>query len=157
MQRFINSKIIDWIAACFISFLGYLSPLKEIAHMMLFFFLLDIIYGWLADRKVNNAKFQPAKVWNKTVPRIILSIILLVCAFMLDANTGQEYVSVYKILGWFISSLLILSIARNGYLVTNWHAIPLLGKLLKNKFEKQTGINIDEITKTANNNENAKH
>ena len=146
----------DWLIAIFISLVGYLSPLKEIAHMMLFFFLVDVIYGWLADRKLNNGeidpetrqiirvKFQPNKVWNKTVPRIILSIILLICAFMLDTNTDQEYVSIYKIGGWVISSLLIVSIAKNGYIVTKWEAIPFLGKMLQKKFNDQTGMEIND-------------
>lgn len=138
------NKIIDWLVASVISLLGYLSPIKDIAHMLVFFFILDVIYGWLADRKINKAKFQPRKVWNKTVPRMTLSIVLLVAAFILDDVTHQHFVSIYHILGWFIASLLVISIARNGYLVTNWSAIKYIEELFKRKVKSQTDIDIKD-------------
>lgn len=147
MHRFTNLlswNPAEWLAAVFISAMGYLSPIKNIAHMMLFLFFLDIIYGWLAARKLRNEKFRPAIIWKKTVPRIMLSIVLLIGAFMLDKETGQDFISIYRILGWFISALLLFSITKNGYIVTNWDAIPLIGKFIENKIEQQTGVELPD-------------
>jgi hypothetical protein len=46
--------------------------------------------------------------------------------------------------GWFICSLLFLSILKNGYIVTQWAAIPLIGKLIEKRIEKQTDTEIEE-------------
>jgi hypothetical protein len=46
-------------------------------------------------------------------------------------------------LGWGISALLFLSIARNGYVVTKWKSIPILEKWVEDKIEKETGIHIN--------------
>lgn len=143
MNSFLNS-ICDFLAAIFLTIIGYLLPLKNMAHLVLFFFFLDIIYGWLADRKLNGSKFKPAIVWAKTVPRIVLTILLLIMAYLLDEVSGQEYIQTYKVVGWFICSLLFLSILKNGYTVTQWNAIPLIGKLIEKRIEKQTDTDISE-------------
>ena len=77
-KHFVMEKIFEWIAAIFVSIIGYLSPIKDISHMLIFLFIIDVIYGWLADKKLNKGKFasngqplykgfQPKKVWMKTV------------------------------------------------------------------------------------------
>lgn len=142
MDNFFNT-VCDFIVAIFLTIIGYLSPLKNMAHLVMFFFFLDVIYGYLADKKVNGARFKTAVVWAKTVPRIILTILLLIMAFLLDEVSGQEYVQTYKIVGWFICSLLFLSILKNGYIVTQWSAIPLIGKLIEKRIEKQTETEIE--------------
>jgi phage-related holin len=143
MNNFLNT-LYDFIVAIFLTIIGYLLPLKNMAHLVLFFFFLDVIYGYLADRKQNGARFKTAIVWAKTVPRIILSIVLLIMAFMLDEVCSQEYIQTYKVVGWFICSLLFLSILKNGYIVTQWAAIPLIGKLIEKRIEKQTDTEIEE-------------
>ena len=134
------NKVYDFLVASLMSIAGYFSPLKDIAHMLIFFFLLDVLWGWLADKKKNNARFKPSIVWNKTVPRMALSILLLIACFMLDDRTDQHWVSIYKIVGWFIASLLIISITRNGVIVTGWKPLSGIEDIFVNKVEKQTGI-----------------
>lgn len=143
MNNFLSS-FYDFVVAIFLTIFGYLLPIKNMAHLVLFFFFLDIIYGWLADKKQNGSKFKPAIVWAKTVPRIVLTILLLIMAFLLDEVSGQEYIQTYKVVGWFICSLLFLSILKNGYVVTQWNAIPLIGKLIEKRIEKQTDTDISE-------------
>jgi|AntAceMinimDraft_15_1070371.scaffolds.fasta_scaffold08095_5 hypothetical protein len=58
IEGFISTKIWEFFTAVFLSVLGYFSPLKNIAHLVLFFFLVDIIYGYLADRKRNDGCFK---------------------------------------------------------------------------------------------------
>ena len=142
-NQYMWNKIIDWLAASVMSIIGYLSPIKDIAHMLVIFFLLDVLWGWLADRKLNNAPFKPSKVWNKTIPRMALAIVLLIACYMLDDRTDQHWISIYKVVGWFIASLLIISITRNGIIVTNWKPLGVIENIFKNRIEKQTGVKID--------------
>lgn len=137
-------NIKNFIIFVFTTVIGYLSPISSIVHVVLLFFLIDILYGWLADRKINNAKFQPKIVWEKTVPRIVLTIIALILAFILDEVTNQKWVTTYNLVGWSICSLLFLSIIRNGYIVTNWSVLKSIFYISKNKIEKETGINVNE-------------
>jgi len=145
MNNFFNT-LCDFVAAVFLTIIGYLVPLKNMAHLVLFFFFMDVVYGYLADRKLNGARFKTAIVWAKTVPRIILTIILLIMAFLLDEVSGQQYVQTYKVVGWFICSLLFLSILKNGYIVTQWSAIPLIGKLIAKRIQKETDTDLQETT-----------
>jgi len=144
MYRAWTPSIWETITAAIISAIGYFSPIKDITHMVLIFFFIDIIYGWRADKKLNGASFSPRKVWDKTVPRMMLTLVILLGAFVLDRETGQNFVHTYKIVGWFISALLLISIAKNGYLITNWGALNVIGKILKKKVEKESGIEITE-------------
>lgn len=135
IEGFITSKIVEFIVATFLSVLGYFSPLKNIAHLVLFFFFIDIIYGYMADRKTNRAKFKPSIIWKKTMPRVVLTFTLLICAFLLDKVSGQDFISTYNVLGWFVCSLLFISIAKNGYIITKWEAIPFIGQFISKKIK----------------------
>lgn len=140
--------ICDKLVFLFVSIVGYLSPIEHIAHVVLLFFFIDVIYGWLADRKKTGAKFQPKIVWAKTMPRVLFSIILLVITFLWDEETHQRWIETHLVVGWIINALLLLSILKNGYVVTNWSVIPIIGDALAKKVEKETGSKImkDEDT-----------
>lgn len=144
MHRLSYPSFWETVMATIISCIGYFSPIKNITHMVLLFFFIDIIYGWLRDRKINKAKFSPRIIWDKTVPRITLTIIILMGSFMLDQNTGQEWVSIYKTLGWFISALLLFSIAKNGYVVTGWNVFRLMRKAVNKKIKDEAGIELEK-------------
>lgn len=150
MNRFVSGfadKIYEFSIFLLSCFVGYFEPLKNIVHLVLFMFFLDIIYGWLADKKLTRAKFKPSLVWSKTMPRVLLSLILLIAAYVIDKETGQQWVNTYSILGWGISGLLFLSIAKNGYIVTKWKSIPILEKWVEDKIERETGIKINNEIK----------
>lgn len=135
-------RLADLFGAILVAFIGYFSPLSNVVHIVLIFFLVDVIYGWLADRKLNNARFQPGLVWKKTMPRILLSIVLLILSYIIDKETGQNWIDSYRVLGWAICGLLFMSILKNGYIVTNWGAIATIDKWAKRKVKEETGINI---------------
>ncbi len=125
-------------------FVGYFSPMKSVVHMVLVFFLVDVIYGWLAAKKLRGESFKPAIVWKKTMPRVLLSLVLLILAYIIDKETKQALINTTSVLGWGISALLFLSIAKNGYIVTKWKSIPILEKWVEDKIEKETGIKIKD-------------
>lgn len=139
-----GERLYDFFIFALASFVGYFSPMKNVVHMVLIFFLVDVIYGWLAAKKLRGEPFKPGIVWKKTMPRVLLSLVLLILAYIIDKETGQTWVNTYSILGWGISGLLFLSIAKNGYIVTNWKSIPVLEKWVEDKIEKETGIHIKE-------------
>jgi len=69
---------------------------------------------------------------------------------MWDTVFGQDYVSSYKFVGWFISGVLLFSIAKNGFQITKWEVFNSLGGIIKKKVEDQTGEKIEgNETKTA--------
>ena len=125
------------------SIVGYFLPVKNIVHLVLFFFLLDIAFGYWAARRLRQEKFSTRIVWQYTMPRILISIVLIISAYMWDNVFNQEFISTYKLIGWFICGILIFSVAKNGYKITDWEMFPLIGKLFSKKIEEQTGINLE--------------
>lgn len=140
-------RITDGVGAMIVAFAGYFSPLSHVAHLVLIFFAVDVLYGWLADRKLNNAPFKPSLVWKKTMPRVLLSITLLILSFIIDKETGQTWIDTYRVVGWAICGLIFMSILKNGYVVTNWMAIKSIDRWAKRKVKEETGLVIkdDEV------------
>ncbi len=133
------SLFVGLLTAC----LGYILPVKNIVHLVLFFFLLDIVFGYWAARKLRNEKFSTKIIWNTTMPRTLLSIVLIICSFLWDEVFQQNMVDTYRVIGWFICGVLIYSIAKNGYKITHWEMFPLIGYLMANKIKKETGVDIE--------------
>lgn len=123
----------SFIAGAFTAFLGYFLPIRDIVHLLIFFFFLDVIIGYWASRKLYGKRFMVSIVWKHTIPRMILSLILIIGAYMWDSTYQQEYVSTYKIIGWFISGLLLYSIAENAYCITRWTMFKKIGKAIKDQ------------------------
>lgn len=147
MEEFLYNlycRLTDRLGALMVAFVGYFSPLSHVAHLVLIFFAVDVLYGWLADRKLNNAPFKPGIVWRKTMPRVLLSITLLILSFIIDKETGQTWIDTYRVIGWAICGLLFMSILKNGYIVTNWGAIKSIDKWAKKKIKDETGITIKD-------------
>lgn len=63
---------------------------------------------------------------------------------MWDSVFSQELVKTYKIVGWFISGVLLWSIAENGYQITKWSVFPKLGNLFRTKVNEATGLDVAE-------------
>ena len=129
MLKTIYSFIIGALTAIF----GYFSPIKDIVNLLLLFFILDVLIGFWASRKLYGERFMVSIVWKHTVPRMILSLILIIGAYMWGSTYQQEYVSTYKIIGWFISGLLLYSIAENAYCITRWTMFKKIGKAIKDQ------------------------
>lgn len=129
-------------AVFIVSVLGYFLPIKDIMNLLIFFFVLDVFFGYLAARKLRNERFSVKIIWNHTIPRMLVSIVLVTAAYMWDTIYNQDFVKTYKIIGWFISGVLLVSIAMNGYKITKWSIFlfvgHLVGKNLKNKIDTNT-------------------
>lgn len=140
---------IDWIkyfwtflSGVFMSILGYFVPIHDMVHLLVLFFILDVIFGYWAAKKLRKEKFSAKIIWKTTMPRMVISLVLIMGAYMWDTVYSQEFVATYKIIGWFISGVLLASIVQNGYHITNWNIFLGLSDLLKDKFREKTGIDI---------------
>ena len=146
MLRFDSTLDFCWkyVIAGLTGIAGYFYPIKDIVHLMLLFFILDVIVGYWAARKRVNAKFHPLLVWRKTVPRMVLSTVLVMMLFLWDDVSEQSYISTANLVGWFINGLLIISIMENAYYITDWRVFNLVKGLIRDKIETQTNQQIDE-------------
>ena len=132
------------ILTALIGLIGYFSPIKDITLMLLLFFFADIAFGYWKAKKVHNAPFAPRIIWDKTVPRMLVVVVLLIGSFALDETNGQTYVATHKLVGWFFGALLLYSIGENGYYITGWRALALFAKFAKKQIEDKTGVEINE-------------
>ena len=127
----------SFLAGCVMAVMGYLLPVKDIVHLLILFFTLDVIFGYWAAKKLRNEKFSVKKIWEHTVPRMLFSMIIVIAAFMWDTTFNQKFVSTYYLIGWWFSGVLLLSIVQNAYKITRWDILPKIGKKLKNKIENE--------------------
>lgn len=128
----------------FMIVVGYFLPIRNIVHVVFMFFILDILFGYWAARKLRNEKFSTRIVWQKTIPRMLISIVLIISAYLWDTTFNQEIISTYNLIGWFISGILLYSIGENGYKITAWKPFHDLSGFMHKKFEEETGIDIIE-------------
>jgi len=132
------------IASSFVSFLGYLLPIKDIVTLLIFFFIVDVIFGYWKSKVINNDKFSVKIIWGHTVPRMLVSIVIIMCSFMWDEVYKLEVVSTYKMIGWFISGVVLCSIVDNCYKITKWSILNKLSDLLTEKVKDKIGLDIND-------------
>ena len=142
------SRIADNVYALLSGFVatvfGYFLPIKDIVHLMILFFILDVVFGYWAAHKIRKERFSVKIIWSHTMPRMLISLVMVLGAFMWDTVYCQDVVSTYKVVGWFISGVLLFSIAQNGYLITKWSVFPKLGILFQSKVQEKTGMDISD-------------
>lgn len=132
------------VSGLIVSMIGYFIPVHNIVMLLLVLFMLDVIIGYWSAKKVRGERFSVKIIWDHTIPRMLISIILILGSFMWDKVYEQNLVSTYKVIGWFISGVLLYSIAENGYRITSWSIFPKIGYLFKSKVKENTGMDIDE-------------
>ena len=130
------------------SFIGYLLPIKDIVHLIIAFFIADVVFGYWAAKKIRQERFSVKIIWEYTMPRMFVSIVLITATFLWDDIYKQNVVATYKIIGWFISGVLIFSIAKNGYQITKWSAFSKLGGMITDNIKSKTGLDIEEEEET---------
>lgn len=75
---------------------------------------------------------------------MVISLILVIAAYLWDTVFTQDFVGTYKVIGWFISGVLLFSIFQNGYIITDWAMFPKISKILAKKIKDVTGMDIDD-------------
>lgn len=149
MQTAQISNATDWIIKTTVgavsAVFGYFLPIKDLVHLVILFFVLDMLFGYWAARRLRGERFSTKIVWNTTILRMLISILLIIMAFLWDTICKQDYLPTYNIIGWFIAGILIFSISKNGYKITKWRGFFDVSSLFTKKIEDQTGIKIDEM------------
>lgn len=142
-----QDSIIDWIkivwamvSGFFMAALGYFIPIKNIVVLLVVFFLFDVVFGFWAAKKVRKERFSMKIIWKTTMPRMLISIALIILAFSWDKEYEQDFVATYKVIGWFISGVLLANIVQNGYYITKWDVLLGLGNLLKKRIKEKMGL-----------------
>ena len=136
------ANIYALICCLFTTTLGYFLPIKNTIHIVLFFFLIDVVFGYWSARKLKHERFSVKIIWNHTIPRMTLSIFLILGTYMWDKTFNQEFVSTSNVIGWFIAGLLLYSIAENGGAITNWSVFGKIKNSLSDKIQGETGIKL---------------
>jgi len=125
-------------------FIGFLLPIRNIVHLVIALFICDVFFGYWAAKKIRNESFSVKIIWDHTMPRMLVSVVLITGAFVWDKVYEQELVATYKIIGWFISGVLLYSIAKNGYKISKWKAFNQIGNFIQDKVKDTTGIDLEE-------------
>jgi len=136
------------IVGAMVSFFGYLLPIKNMVLLLILFFIGDVFFGFWAAKKLRNERFSVKIIWDHTMPRMFVSIVLITGAFLWDKEYQQDLVSTYRIIGWFVSGVLLFSIAENGYQITKWSVFTKLSDVLNENVKKKTGLELDDKNKT---------
>ena len=151
----INDLSTDWlkiiwsaISGIFMTILGYFIPIKDIFLLLVLFFAMDAVFGFLAARKLYKEAFSQRKIWNTTVPRLGGSLVLIMLAFMWDDVYKQNAMHSYIVIGWFLSGILLAKIAFNLYHITNWDVFLGLGKYFTSRSSQNSDI---QLTHTSEN------
>lgn len=140
------SNLYAGITGLFISVLGYFLPVKNIMHLLFLFFILDVVFGYCAANKLRGERFSVKVIWTHTIPRMLVSIVLILGAYMWDSVYQQEVFSTYKLIGWFITGVLLYSIAENGYYLTKWRIFKKIGEVITERVIEKTEIENDKDT-----------
>lgn len=133
-----------FVAGAIGGFIGYLLPIRNIVHLVVALFFLDVFFGYWAAKKLRNERFSVKIIWDHTMPRMLVSIVLITGAYVWDEVYQQDLVATYKIIGWFISGVLLYSIAKNGYKISKWKAFSQIGDFIQDRVKDNTGIDLED-------------
>jgi len=100
---------------------GYFLPIRDMINLLFLFFIVDMLVGYWAAHKVEKAKFSKKIVFATTIPRMVLTLVLMMGTFMWDNVFNQTAINSYRMVGWFIAGILLYSIAQNAYRITTWN------------------------------------
>lgn len=132
--------------------IGYFLPIKDMINFIVILFIFDVLFGYLKARAMSGPAFGTPKVtfstaivWKTTMPRLGLSLLLLMLTFQWDTVFNQQVLSTYNTVGWFISGMLIISIGKNGFKITQWKVFNSITELLVGRIKDQTGLDLEEI------------
>lgn len=116
----------------------YFLPIRDLVHLTILFFIIEMITGYFAAKSKANMKqkkvcFSLTVVYTKTVPRMFITILILTMAYLWDTVTHQKWVPTYTILGWFFTGILFWKTMRHAYTVTKWIGFKYAEIIIVNK------------------------
>ncbi len=141
------TDVYHFLGGVLMVFFGYLLPVKDLIAFVTLLFILDVVFGYWKANKLEKSRFQTRIIWDKTMPRWLFSVIILVILFYWDKVHHQDFVKTYYVGGYFLSGTIIASITENALKITGWSFFKGLGNIVKNNVEKTTGEKIQKDEK----------
>lgn len=138
------SAFTDAAGGLFGIILGYFLPIRDIAYWLFIAFVIDMICGYWAAKKIDHERFSPKKVWNTTVMYMLAAIIIISLLYSWDKTFHQDTVPTYMLVGYAFGGLLIASIAKNLYKITNWSPLKMVKNVVTNLVKEKSGVEIPD-------------
>ncbi len=134
-----ETNIFDYLNNFLASMIGmlvaYFAPIFPTAQTIVVFFTIDVIFGYLKNRKEKGEKFQPKKVWKVTMPRVVISIVAIICAYKLDEHSPNAVFELKHYVTWMVLATIVLSIFQNAYKWSGWGLLKNIVDFIENRIE----------------------
>lgn len=134
-----------WVLGVFLSIAHYFAPVADTIHVLLVFFVGDILFGFLASKKLRGESFNPRKVWEKTIPKMLVSFFIIISAHMLDSISPIGFLTIRESVGWILSGLVLHSVWKNAFVVTKWTALRHIGAFLSDSLKDRFKVDVDKF------------
>lgn len=131
------------LTGSFASILGYFLPIRDPVHLLLIFFIVDTIVGYMKNRKLHKQKFSKRKIFETTVPRMMAVVTFMMLLFSLDITFKQDMIHTYMIVGYFIGGVLLFNIGKNFYELTKWKAFLGINSMIQKNVQDKTGQDVE--------------
>lgn len=128
------SDFCTFITGIFVSVIAYLFPVKDIVNFLVLLFILDFLFGFWVAHKINHERFIVKKVWDGTILRMLFSIVLIILLYLWGDLYQMSMETSYKIVGGFISGVVLVSIIQNMYKLTQWSLFVNIIEFIKSRF-----------------------
>lgn len=133
----------DFVSGVFFVFLSYFAELKGAFHVMFAAFLLDLVLGIWASKRIRKERFSMDKFFV-AILRMCISYSLVMLLYAMDKEMKQETVSLANITAWMVTGSLIYSAAKNGFQITSSKIFLKIMELINKKVQDNTGMDIEE-------------
>lgn len=140
-----NNFACGFVLAFFATLVNYFSPILHIEIVMLAAILLDFVLGLWASYK-RGIGWKSAKMW-KTIYKIVFAPIIVMLLYAMDTEMKFPFIEFHLIVAWFITGFEVWSILENMTYISDHPIFRLLKKLMHDKIQKKTGIDLDKDAK----------
>ena len=134
-----------WALGVFLNIVNYFAPISDTIHVLLVFFVGDILFGFLASKKLRGESFNPRKAWEKTIPKMLVSFFVIISAHMLDSISPIGFLTIRESVGWILSGLVLHSVWKNAFIVTKWTALRHIGAFLSDSLKDKFKVDVDKF------------
>ncbi len=137
----ITRDVYQMFMGLFGALIAFFEPTLDALRVLVVFFVLDVIFGVWNARKNDGKKFQAKIIWEKTIPKMLVSFLIIISAHMLDCIAPLKSLTITSFVAWFICGVVLSSVWENFYKITKWGAIEQakekISEVLKSKTKKE--------------------
>lgn len=134
--------------AIFVSYFAplklYLQPIENIIYIMVLTILIDFLFGLIASLKEGRG-IKSRRMW-RTGYKLLFSVVLVSLMYSIDKEMNM--IELHKVIAWLFTGFEFWSILENLARISNMKIFKLLQKVMSDKIEDITGIDLDEELKS---------